>query len=691
MFQAFWLRVRTLFEVGRGKSEVGNTLHGNYGSKTNLPQPFAYSNKNAMKINRSFVVFLTVSLVLPSLYGQRLDTEAIQNQFPGEDAVILNQQEHLHITQNDAGQLEIRLDSKKETLILNAGNIAFSNDAIFYTSFSDIQNIQAETKVPVSRNKYRSVPVTDIEEQEVLENGIFYSDYKRKMIIFPAVENGAILDLSYEEYLSDPHMLSPFYFDSYAPVLEAAYSVTFPNTVELATVLYGRNTEQVRFEESVQGNYTTYTWRAENMPRATGEENAPSRAYYSPHVIIRISQYQKKGETIPVLRDKADLYNWYEGLVKQMPEEDETELKSLVRELTASLNRDIDKAEAIFNWVQNNIQYIAFEDGMGGFVPRPASSVCTRRYGDCKDMANLLARMLNYAGLEAYLTWIGTRSKPYTYGEVPTPIVDNHMITTLKIDGETYLLDATGKYTPFPLPTPMIQGKEAMIGLGDGRFEIRKVPAIEKEVNLLTDSTWLSIQDRDLIGKARRQARGFFQLDLDAKRNLIEENGVEQFWQDYLTKGNNKFALTDFSPQTVRSDRAAGLSIPYDFELPGYVRKVGSRMLINLNLNRRLQSAGIDLSKRKYDREFEFRYIHRDVNTLDIPEGYSVSYLPKSVEYQDDRFGFQIRYNQTGGRIILEKEIYINTLLLTEDDFSAWNEMIDQLVHAYREVVVLSE
>lgn len=124
---------------------------------------------------------------------------------------------------------------------------------------------------------------------------------------------------------------------------------------------------------------------------------------------------------------------------------------------------------------------MAFEDGLGGFIPREAKTICDRQYGDCKDMANITTTMLKMAGIPAYLTWIGTRSIPYRYAEVPCPMADNHMICTYMIDGTYYFLDATGKDTPLGTPTSMIQGKEAMIGLGAGKFEIITVPAVPAE------------------------------------------------------------------------------------------------------------------------------------------------------------------------------------------------------------------
>ena len=46
-----------------------------------------------------------------------------------------------------------------------------------------------------------------------------------------------------------------------------------------------------------------------------------------------------------------------------------------------------EKAKAIFKWVQDNINYVAFGDGYGGFIPEGASATCDTRYGDCKAMS----------------------------------------------------------------------------------------------------------------------------------------------------------------------------------------------------------------------------------------------------------------------------------------------------------------
>ena len=77
--------------------------------------------------------------------------------------------------------------------------------------------------------------------------------------------------------------------------------------------------------------------------------------------------------------------------------------------------------------------------------------------------------------------------------EVPTPIVDNHMILSYTNNGKTYFLDATGRYVPIDFPTSFIQGKEALIADGASNYIIKKVPIIPAEKNAVIDSTTIHL------------------------------------------------------------------------------------------------------------------------------------------------------------------------------------------------------
>jgi len=87
-------------------------------------------------------------------------------------------------------------------------------------------------------------------------------------------------------------------------------------------------------------------------------------------------------------------------------------LKPNVDEQVRGKTTELEKARSIFYWVQDNIRYIAFEDGYAGFVPQTVQDVFKNKYGDCKGMANLVTEMLKLAGLVVHMTWIGTKHLP---------------------------------------------------------------------------------------------------------------------------------------------------------------------------------------------------------------------------------------------------------------------------------------
>ncbi len=138
-------------------------------------------------------------------------------------------------------------------------------------------------------------------------------------------------------------------------------------------------------------------------------------------------------------------------------------LKQQVTSLTNGKKSDEEKIKAIYYWVQDNIRYIAYEDGFSGYVPAKAQDVFAEKYGDCKGMANLLTENAEDRRLWCTLTWIGTRHIPYDHS-VPVMCVDNHAITTLYFKGKEYFLDGTEKYAPFGEDAFRIQGKSALIG-----------------------------------------------------------------------------------------------------------------------------------------------------------------------------------------------------------------------------------
>lgn len=643
----------------------------------------------------SLALLISLFLLTTSfIEAQNINPEKIKQQFPKEDAVFLQKDNFLKIDFVN-GEWQISKQVKEEMLFISDPRAQmYADKTIHYTSFEEIKNIEAKTKVPIKlgrKPKYEEYKVQNFEERDDLGNSIFVSDHKELQFTFPAVQSNAITALKYTEFTKDPHFLGAFFFSSYIPVLAATYTVSFPENVTITHTLLGNETDAIKFEKLSKGGRNVYRWTAKNMAAMTIEPGAPHVSYYEPHVAIYINQVtDKQGNKTEVLKDVSSLYSWYQSLVKDINQEEDNQLKAIVTELLKGADTEEEKVKRIFQWVQQNIKYVAFEDGLGGFIPREAKDVCHKKYGDCKDMSSLTVEMLKIAKIPAWLTWIGTRDRPYSYHEIPSPIVDNHMIATTELNGEYVFLDATGEYVPFTYPTSMIQGKEALIGLNREKFEIVKVPIIGMKKNIEEEEIALRIDGRSLKGSGKARFTGYKKVFTEYARLRAQANNNPHFFDEFLLKGSNKFEVSNLNENGFFKPDDA-IEVAYDFEIPSYVTQAGNKIYVNLNLDRKYENGKLDIKKRKLAKENEYKYIERLNIALQIPDGYAVEYLPPTFKYEDDAFGFTIKHFEEDGKIRVDHEVYMNYLLLSKDQFPKWNEMIDGLNEAYAELIVLKK
>jgi hypothetical protein len=626
------------------------------------------------------ILFLLVFINQITLAQQGID-------FASEDFYFLNRSQHLKISMsNDTFNI---VNSVSEEAKYNTGNkLFFANEFIHFDSFTEIKDIEAFTQIPSNNSK---IKVEHFETKDEFGGGVFFSDQQTINFVFPAVSKDAITTLKYKENIKDPHFLGSFRFGTYVPTKEAFYTVEVPSNVELGYKTFNLENIDISFEKKENKETTVYTWKANNIGDFRKQENSLSVLKYIPHIIVYIKNYEIENVKKPVLNDVKDLYTWYTSLINQIDKSDHTEIFSIATDLVKNLNSDKEKAKAIFNWVQSNITYVAFEDGLGGFVPRDASSVCSKRYGDCKDMANLLYEMLNHVGIEAYHTWIGTRDRPYSYYEVPTPIVDNHMITAAIIDGETIFLDATDSYVPYGMPSAFTQSKEALIGISPDDFKIIKVPVQPKEKNISLVKTTITLDDNVIHASEKRTLTGYEMVDFvrDAKYKK-DEKSDEEYLNTKFKIGNNKttYKSIEFGELSTLNDE---YSITYDLEINNYAKKIGSKVFLNLNLEKPLSTDLLLVENQRFGKKVNHQFIKKYETTFIIPVGYKISSVPKNISNKLENYGFSFEFTQKGNSLQAHKEIYINTLAIENEQYDDYNLFIKSLIKAYKKSIILEK
>ncbi|RYG40307.1 MAG: transglutaminase domain-containing protein, partial [Chitinophagaceae bacterium] len=431
------------------------------------------------------------------------------------------------------------------------------------------------------------------------------------------------------------------------------------------------------------------TWTLQNVQGYKYETNAPGYRHSLPHMYVFIKDFQAEGKKIDVLDDTQRLYSYYRNFVGNINRVEDPELKKLSVALTAGAASESEKVKRIFYWVKDNIKYIAFENGYEGFIPRESALVYERKFGDCKDMAALICSMAGYAGIDKVkLCWIGTREIPYTYSELATPAVDNHMIAVYD-DNNTYtFLDATDRETRYGIPTAFIQGKEALIGLGD-QYKIVTVPTVLPDENTGRQKIELKLDGEKLSGSGSLGYSGFGRSHILMQIGDAKSKTRFEMIKSLLLKGSNKFNLLDFK-ETNLSNRDQPYQVDYTFDLDNYAVKVDKDTYLALVMDKPFEKMQLEADRTS---PVEFDYLTADDITYDLllPKGTTVKSLPKNFRLDNDLMQASLDYSATAEKISLRMIIKLRKLMLFPQDFKRWNQTVACLRENYSETLILTE
>ena len=635
------------------------------------------------------ILILVVALCGPlclsnNVQAQNLDE--LQRTFPGEKAVMLNKSLEYTIQLKD-GLPHVESQEIRQTEFLSADANSFLNGSGF--SHSDFQKLgpyEAYTTTP----RGEKLKVKEFKTVTDKESFVFYDDVKETTFNFPSVEAGAIGYLKVAWNNTDPYLLSPFYFSSYLPVINSELKLTVAKEVTVKYLLAGLDTSRISVNIENKHRNTVYTFTIKNCTADKRYGNAPGYACYSPHVIFYIAGYKdQNGTTIPFLSNCDDLYKLSRGYLDTVNKKISPALSQVVDSLVRNQTTNEGKARNIYSWVQHNIKYVAFEDGMGGFVPRDASLVYNRRFGDCKDMASILTAMLTRANVPAYFTWIGTRELPYEFDHVPLPITSDHMICTINLDGKYIFLDGTDPTCVFGRPSAGTQDKQAMIAINDKEYKILRVPTVEKNSNVLVDTTLLELTPNGLQGKVVRNYKGYFATTMHAKLMYWEKKDFNEYMRAEFARGSNKLHLDSF--KIGNQSNPDEVKVSATFSLPDYGKKIGNEFYLNLNLLKEFQNDDFDYPNRKVPVAYEYKSVRKFVTLFKIPEGYKLTYLPEGKTYQDAHSGFTVKYEQKNGWVSLTQEFDNDRLVLNSNEFESWHKLLSNLFPLYKESLSIAK
>lgn len=638
-----------------------------------------------------------ILLLSQDVNAQEPDTSvlnAAMKKYAGDNSVILNYHQQLVIRYED-GELQASTTITKERLLTGELSPSMDHyDDVLDGYFDEITNLDAVAYIPQKQGGFRQVHKYSIFSGAVGEG---LSDSRSLITSFTGLTKGSFIRFTASQDHPDLTAIPIYFPTSNYPVVHADYEVVAPKYVDVHFVEKGLNMSAFKqTREEKNGNYI-YHFTADNLPAYHDFDHVPSALYYEPHVITYIAAYRLPGvsKDSVLLSDADHLYKSQYKYVGNINVKQDTMLQRIVRDVTEGDKTQRQKAEHIYQWVQKNVHYIAFESGLGAWIPREADTVCKKMYGDCKDMASLLMQMCRMAGIDAHFTWIGTAERPYTYEETPVPIASNHMICALKLDGEWMFIDGTHFNLPFGGNRDDIQGKEAMIAIDKDHYKIVTIPTMAADKSVTTDSTVLHLAENnysDLEGTFMQRYTGYpawnlgYVMDYTAQQKDEKDKVVRSL----TMRGNDKYQLSNYD-MNISDKGNRDVTISGKFTVSDYVHHIGKDYVVNMNLLRHMENDHIDTTDRQVAWYNRYKGKAREVVVLELPKNFKVTYLPKTKEGKlNDLWSYKIAYKAEGNRVIETKEFTMNTMEVDKRYFTEHNNLIAALDKEYKESVVLT-
>jgi hypothetical protein len=519
--------------------------------------------------------------------------------------------------------------------------------------------------------------IVDTSPQAALE-----SDRHLKMLHMQGAVVGSIVAFDVEQEFESSKWIDNWQFQDLIPVQQAhlllqlppdwGYQVSWLNHSPVAPVARGSGRSE---------------WVVENVPGIQLEQHMPALQGIAGRAVLSVKPPAGNIDAW------SDIGSWYseltEGRRLASPE-----IKQRVAELTAGSQTIVAKMQALTEFVQQNIRYLAVELGIGAYQPHPAAEVFSRQYGDCKDKATLMIAMLHEIGVESYYVIVNTGRGVIT-DSTPPGLGFNHVILAIRLpDGVEYescgalvkhpklgpllIVDPTNEFIPLGNLSGSLQGSYGLL-VAPGVSELIQLPRLPSRANAIkrvakmildSDGTLQGEVQESWVGEAAAMQRTEGRLANQATDQIkpVEAQIASSFASVQILKAAVGNLRRIEQPVIWR----------YSLQAAGYAKVADDLLILRPRILGSKATGFLETGKpRALPIELEYPEEDTDQFEITLPAGYVSDFLPPAID-MDYPFGSYHSKTELAGNVLR----YSRTFTLKESSIPA--EQAEDLRHFYR-------
>src|SRR6202162_5182901 len=356
-----------------------------------------------------------------------------------------------------------------------------------------------------------------------------YTDYRQKHVTVPGLRPGETLEYDMVTVIHTPLAAGQFWaeydFDKSNIDLDEEFDVDVPADRPLKL----KNKPDMDPKISEANGRRTYHWTSSHLER---EDDQKDKDKEKDKKKKKKTDEQRPDVQLTTFVSWEQIGLWYAGLEKDR-RAPSPEVRAKAAELTKGLDNDLDKVQALYDFVARNFRYVSLSLGVGRYQPHASGDVLHNQYGDCKDKHTLLASLLEAEGLHASSVLINSSRK--LDPDVHLRSQFDHVITMLPMGKEEVWMDTTSEVAPFRLLAYSLRSKLALVIPVDGSPHLEDTPADTP----MPDSEISEVEGKiNEIGKLEVHVHYTFRGDEELMLRSIFRRVPESQWQRVVESVN---------------------------------------------------------------------------------------------------------------------------------------------------------
>ncbi len=445
-----------------------------------------------------------------------------------QEAFVIEQTRHLYRFENDGtGRHEtyVRVKTQSEAGVQFWGQLLLGYNAA--TERLEIQFV----RVHKSDGTIVTAPADAVQDLSapVQREAPMYTDFRQKHVTVPSLRPGETLEFSTVTTIHTPlaagHFWLEYDFQNRGINLDEQLQVDVP----AARAVTLKTADDRRPAIADANGRRVYSWKSsQTLTSGTDKDKGKDDdARDADEEVVRFPAVR-----LTTFRSWEEVGRWYSS-VETAPRTPTAEIRKKAAELTAGKATDLEKLEALYDFVALNFRYVSISLGAGRYQPRAAADVLRDQYGDCKDKHTLLASLIESAGMPVSTVLINSQRK--IDPDFPSPSQFDHAITRASAGKERVWLDVTAEIAPFRLLSPALRKKQALVVTTGEAAHLEETPADPPFLNQQIQELDATLGDLGkLTGRVKLTARG----DVELLLRTIFRNTPAANWKDVLERIN---------------------------------------------------------------------------------------------------------------------------------------------------------